>query len=106
MSSGVVREQNALTTVTLVVPIAIPLSSLLARIGVSTKIITLASTLTLILTAILFAVGGRVTLAVRGVVFYISFLLNCVDGKVATERDDNESRGGDARVLFRHRAVR
>jgi len=83
MSSGFVREQNALTTVTLVDPIAIPLSSLFARINVSPNAITLASALTSLLTAILFADGGRVTLAAGGVVFYISFLLDCVDGKVA-----------------------
>jgi phosphatidylglycerophosphate synthase len=93
MSSGFVREQNALTTVTFVDPIAIPLSRLLARIGISPNAITLASALTSVLTAILFADGGRITLAVGGVVFYVSFLLDCVDGKVARLTDTTSEFG-------------
>lgn len=93
MSNEFVREQNALTTVTLVDPIAIPLSSFLARIGVSPNTITLASGLTSILIAILFADGGRITLAAGGAVFYLSFLFDCIDGKVARRTNTTSEFG-------------
>lgn len=83
MTDGVVRGQNALTTVLLVDPLALPLTKRLAKTELSPNVVTGLSALTTLLTAILFAHGSRETLMLGGLTFYVSFLLDCTDGKLA-----------------------
>ena len=65
-------------------PVAVPLVRLLSRRKVVTPDqVTVLALVTGLSVGVLFALGTRTSLAIGGVLFYVAFLLDCVDGKLA-----------------------
>ncbi len=65
-------------------PLAVPLVRRLARVrSVTPDHVTVAALGLGIAAGVLFALGSRLTLALGGVVFYLAFVADCVDGKLA-----------------------
>ncbi|CAN5443865.1 MAG: CDP-alcohol phosphatidyltransferase family protein [Actinomycetota bacterium] len=81
-------------TVIAVDPLALPLTRRLARSGsVSPDQVTIVSVLLGLPTGLAFATGTRAGLVVGALLFYISFLLDCVDGKLARALRTTSPRG-------------
>lgn len=91
----IIKDVDAFVTVVLIDPIAIPLAKTLARLRVSPNAITTASLLFAILSG--YALVNAQYLA-AAISYYLSILLDCVDGKVAraTGRTSNFGREYDA----------
>ncbi|MBW3595188.1 MAG: CDP-alcohol phosphatidyltransferase family protein [Actinobacteria bacterium] len=81
-------------TVLVVDPVAIPLTRLLAKRRLMTPDeITIVSLVLGLLTGLFFAVGDRWALVTGGLVYYASFVLDCVDGKLARTLNLSSARG-------------
>jgi phosphatidylglycerophosphate synthase len=81
-------------TVVAVDPIAIPLTRrLLQRPWATPDRVTMASIVLGLPTGVFFDLGTRAGLVVGGVLFYLSFLLDCVDGKIARVLGQSSPRG-------------
>ncbi len=81
-------------TVIAVDPLALPLTRRLARSGsVSPDQVTIVSVLLGLPTGLAFATGTRAGLVVGALLFYFSFLLDCVDGKLARALRTTSPRG-------------
>jgi len=78
----IAKEVDAFVTVVLIDPIAIPLARILAKLRVHPNNITVIGILVAISAAVLFAIGPSYW-PLASVMYYISILLDCVDGKVA-----------------------
>lgn len=75
-------------------PVAIPLTRMLARGGkVTPDAITALALLCGLLVLPAFAFGHRAALAAGGVLFYLAFVLDCVDGKLARATGKTSERG-------------
>lgn len=83
---GGAKERDYWWTVVAVDPLALPLTRSLAKSGrFSPDAVTLASIVLGVPTGFAFATGSRWGLVAGGMLFYFSFLLDCVDGKLARE---------------------
>lgn len=81
-------------TVLAVDPLALPLTRRLARSGsVSPDQVTIVSVALGLPTGLAFATGTRAGLVVGALLFYFSFLLDCVDGKLARALQTTSPRG-------------
>ncbi|MDQ3661792.1 MAG: CDP-alcohol phosphatidyltransferase family protein [Actinomycetota bacterium] len=81
-------------TVIAVDPLALPLTRRLARSGsVSPDQVTIISVVLGLPTGLAFASGTRAGLVVGALLFYFSFLLDCVDGKLARALRTTSPRG-------------
>ena len=81
-------------TVIAVDPLALPLTRSLARSrSVSPDQVTIVSVLLGLPTGLAFATGTRAGLVVGALLFYFSFLLDCVDGKLARALRTTSPRG-------------
>jgi len=81
-------------TVIAVDPLALPLTRKLARSGsVSPDHVTIVSVVLGLPTGLAFATGTRAGLVVGALLFYFSFLLDCVDGKLARALQTMSPRG-------------
>jgi phosphatidylglycerophosphate synthase len=81
-------------TVVAVDPLALPLTRALARHRrVTPDQITILSVLLGLPTGVAFALGTRAGLVAGALLFYFSFLLDCVDGKLARMTNVSSARG-------------
>ena len=82
--AGGAKARDYWWTVIAVDPLAVPLTRRLARSGrVGPAAVTIASIVLGLPTGAAFATGGRAGLIAGALLFYLSFLLDCVDGKLA-----------------------
>ena len=88
------KKRDYWWTVLVVDPIAIPLTRVLAkRRWMTPDDVTIVSLVLGLLTGLFFAVGDRWALVVGGIVYYASFVLDCVDGKLARTLNLSSARG-------------
>lgn len=88
------KKRDYWWTVLVVDPVAIPLTRLLAkRRWMTPDDVTLVSLVLGLLTGLFFAVGDRWALVTGGLVYYASFVLDCVDGKLARKLSSSSPRG-------------
>jgi phosphatidylglycerophosphate synthase len=87
------KKRDYFTTVIFVDPLAIPLTRVLARTGVSPDAISWLSLLVALPIGFAFCTGERWGLIVGAALWYISFLLDCVDGKLARMTERTSERG-------------
>ena len=86
-----VKERDAVWTAYAIDPLAAPLvAGVRARRFVTPNRLTVASTLVALAAAVAFAVGP---LLVGAVLFQLSFLLDCMDGKLAAARGERNPNG-------------
>ena len=74
-------------------PLAVPLTRTLARTNVSPNAVSVVALLLGASTGALFALGTRGSLLAGGIVFYVAFLVDCIDGKLARLRNLHSRRG-------------
>ncbi|MFI6821557.1 DUF5941 domain-containing protein [Micromonospora sp. NPDC050187] len=65
-----------------------------ARLGLTPTGVTMISVLFAVIAAVLFGVGGRPALVAGGVLLYLGFMLDCVDGQLARYTRDFSPWGG------------
>lgn len=88
------KKRDYWWTVLIVDPVAIPLTRVLAkRRWMTPDEVTIVSLILGLLTGLFFAVGDRWALITGGVVYYASFVLDCVDGKLARSLNISSERG-------------
>jgi len=88
------KKRDYWWTVLVVDPIAIPLTRLFAkRRWLTPDEVTIVSLVLGLLTGLFFAVGDRWALITGGLVYYASFVLDCVDGKLARALNLSSARG-------------
>ena len=87
------KKRDYFFTVVLVDPLAIPLTRALARTKVSPDAISWLSLLCALPIVLAFATGERWGLIVGAALWYVSFLLDCVDGKLARLTQRTSARG-------------
>ena len=88
------KKRDYWWTVIAVDPLAIPITRLLVRKKWSNPDeITLISLILGLLTGLFFAVGDTWALVTGGLVYYLSFVLDCVDGKLARALDMSSAKG-------------
>lgn len=88
------KDRDYLWTVLAVDPIAIPVVRLLGRRKrVTPDQVTWLSFLTGAATGPAFAFAGRPGLVVGALLYYLSFMLDCVDGKLARARGTTSEKG-------------
>jgi phosphatidylglycerophosphate synthase len=88
------KKRDYWWTVLVVDPVAQPVTRLLAkRRWMTPDEITLVSLVLGLMTGLFFAVGDRWALITGGVVYYVSFVLDCVDGKLARTLNVSSPRG-------------
>ncbi|HEX2235590.1 MAG TPA: CDP-alcohol phosphatidyltransferase family protein [Actinomycetota bacterium] len=88
------KERDYWWTVLAVDPVALPLVRLLAaRRWIGPDGASLASLALGLLVGPAYALGGRAGLAAGAVLFYVSFVLDCVDGKLARVLGTSSARG-------------
>jgi phosphatidylglycerophosphate synthase len=80
-------------TVVAVDPIAVPVTKLLAKMRVSPNTVTWISLLFGLAVGVAFSFGTRTWFIVGGVLFYVSFMFDCVDGKLARALQVTSARG-------------
>jgi phosphatidylglycerophosphate synthase len=86
------KARDAVWTVTVIDPLAVPLVARVARRrSVTPNRLTVASALVAILAGVAFALGE---LVVGALVYQLSFLLDCMDGKLAKARSLSNPLGG------------
>lgn len=90
--SGAKRRDYAFTVLA-VDPIAIPVTHAFARTRLSPDAVSLWALLFGIPIAFAFATGERWGLVIGAVLWYASFLLDCVDGKLARLKESTSDRG-------------
>lgn len=87
-----IKDRDACWTVTAVDPLAVPLAALAARLkAVTPNRLTSLSVLVALCAAALFGSGQPV---LGAIVYQLSFLVDCMDGKVASIRGLTSSWGG------------
>ena len=74
-------------------PLAVPLTRAAARTGISPNAVSVVALLLGLATGPVYGLGTRAALAAGGVVFYLAFLVDCVDGKLARLLDAHSQRG-------------
>ena len=88
------KKRDYWWTVLVVDPVAQPLTRLLAKKRwLTPDEVTIVSLVLGLMTGLLFAVGDRWALITGGLVFYVSFVLDCVDGKLARTLNISSPRG-------------
>jgi phosphatidylglycerophosphate synthase len=88
------KKRDYWWTVLIVDPVAQPLTRLLAkRRWMTPDEITFVSLVLGLMTGLFFAVGDRWALITGGIVYYVSFVLDCVDGKLARTLNVSSPRG-------------
>ena len=88
------KKRDYWWTVLVVDPLAIPITRLLVKKQWSNPDeITLISLILGLLTGLFFAVGDTWALVTGGLVYYFSFVLDCVDGKLARALKMSSARG-------------
>ena len=88
------KKRDYWWTVIFIDPLAIPLTRMLVKRRWSNPDeITLVSLILGLLTGLFFAVGERWALVTGGLVYYLSFLLDCVDGKLARALNMSSEKG-------------
>ena len=87
------KKRDYFTTVVFVDPLAVPLTRALARTGVSPNAISWLSLVFGIPIVFAFSSGERWGLIVGAILWYLSFLLDCVDGKLARLKGIASERG-------------
>src|SRR5918997_1247965 len=89
------KERDYWWTVLAVDPVALPLVRLLAvRRWIGPHGASLASLGLGLLVGPAYAIGGRAGLAAGAVLFYVAFVFDCVDGKLARVLGTSSARGG------------
>jgi phosphatidylglycerophosphate synthase len=91
--SGGAKKRDYFFTVVFVDPIALPMARGLARMGTSPDAISWLSLLVAIPIGLAFGTGERWGLFLGAALWYLSFLLDCVDGKVARLTERTSERG-------------
>lgn len=91
--SGGEKNRDYFFTVLFVDPIAIPMTRGLARMGMSADTVSWLSLLYAIPIGFAFGTGERWGLIVGAALWYLSFLLDCIDGKLARLTDRTSERG-------------
>ena len=88
------KKRDYWWTVLVVDPLAMPITRLLAkrRWGTPDEV-TIVSLVLGLLTGLFFAVGDTWALITGGVVYYLSFVLDCVDGKLARALNISSAKG-------------
>ena len=88
------KKRDYWWTVLIVDPVAQPVTRLLAkRRWMTPDEITLVSLVLGLMTGLFFAVGDTWALIAGGIVYYVSFVLDCVDGKLARTLNVSSPRG-------------
>ena len=87
------KQRDYWWTVLAVDPVAVPVTRLLAKRHVSPDTVTWISLLFGLAVGPAFAFGTRLALIVGGVLFYVSFMFDCVDGKLARALQVSSARG-------------
>ena len=88
------KKRDYWWTVLVVDPLAMPITRLLAKRRWATPDeITIVSLILGLLTGLFFAVGDTWALITGGIVYYLSFVLDCVDGKLARILELSSPRG-------------
>jgi len=88
------KKRDYWWTVLVVDPVAIPITRLLAKRRWATPDeVTIVSLVLGLLTGLFFAVGARWGLVTGGLLYYVSFALDCVDGKLARTLNLSSPRG-------------
>lgn len=88
------KKRDYWWTVLIVDPLAIPITRLLAKKRWATPDeITIVSLVLGLLTGLFFAVGETWALITGGLVYYFSFVLDCVDGKLARSLGTSSPKG-------------
>ena len=88
------KKRDYWWTVLVVDPLAIPITKLLVKKRWSNPDeITLMSLILGLLTGLFFAVGDTWALVTGGLVYYLSFVLDCVDGKLARALGISSAKG-------------
>ena len=88
------KKRDYFWTVLAVDPVAFPIVRLLARKRwLSPDQVTMVSFVLGLATGPLYGIGERWSLAVGAVVYYLSFVLDCVDGKLARLTGNSTERG-------------
>lgn len=88
------KKRDYWWTVLVVDPVAVPVTRLLAkRRWMTPDEITIVSLVLGLLTGLFFAVGDRWALITGGVIYYVSFVLDCVDGKLARRLNVSSPKG-------------
>lgn len=88
------KERDYWWTVLAVDPVALPLVRLLAgRRWIGPDGVSLASLGLGLLVGPAYVIGGRAGLAAGAVLFYVSFVFDCVDGKLARVLETSSARG-------------
>lgn len=88
------KKRDYWWTVLAVDPLAIPITRLLATKRWATPDeITIVSLVLGLLTGLFFAVGETWALVTGGLVYYLSFVLDCVDGKLARALEVSSAKG-------------
>ncbi|HET7483480.1 MAG TPA: CDP-alcohol phosphatidyltransferase family protein [Actinomycetota bacterium] len=88
------KKRDYWWTVLAIDPLAVPLARSLARRGrVTPDQVTMASLVLGLATGPLYAIGAYWSFVAGAVVYYLSFMLDCVDGKIARLRGISSARG-------------
>lgn len=88
------KKRDYWWTVLIVDPVAQPVTRLLAkRRWMTPDEITLVSLVLGLMTGLFFAIGDTWALIAGGIVYYVSFVLDCVDGKLARTLNVSSPRG-------------
>ena len=74
-------------------PLAVPLTRALARRRASPNAVSVVAVVLGVATGPVFALGTRAGLVAGGLLFYLAFLVDCIDGKLARARDAHSKRG-------------
>ncbi|MEU0152705.1 DUF5941 domain-containing protein [Micromonospora fulviviridis] len=78
-----VKERDDFFTTFFVSPWSPYVTKAAARIGLGPTAVTMISVAFAVAAAVLFGVGGRLALVAGGVLLYLGFVLDCVDGQLA-----------------------
>lgn len=87
------KKRDYFFTVVFVDPLAIPLARAFARRGVSPSTVSWLSLLCALPIGFAFGTGERYGLIIGAALWYFSFLLDCIDGKVARLTGTTSERG-------------
>ena len=88
------KKRDYWWTVLVVDPVAQPITRLLAKKRwLTPDEVTIVSLVLGLMTGLFFAVGDRWALITGGLVFFVSFVLDCVDGKLARTLNVSSPRG-------------
>jgi len=83
MEHKFIKETDAWSTVIFADPIAIPLARLLAKTYIHPNVITLSSIIPLLISINFLAKGNHLSLIFAALFWQFSWIIDCIDGKVA-----------------------